>query len=176
MCNRCRKPIIFTSLAIKLCGCIIYFRPKGINEYFRGLHGLATRPFTARPSALTEWWRHQRETFSASLAICAGNSPVPGGFPAQRPVMHSNDVFFDLRLNKRLSQQSKGWWFETLSFPLCCNCNGWTYDRRAVHVRQFSVAETYLVQSLPLTWIPSTSTLPWLLQFWYFLWNHELDF
>ena len=23
------------------------------------------------------WWRHQMETFSALLAICAGNSPVP---------------------------------------------------------------------------------------------------
>ena len=31
-------------------------------------------------------WRHQMETFSALLAICAGNSPVPGEFPAQRPV------------------------------------------------------------------------------------------
>ena len=29
------------------------------------------------------WWRHQIETFSALLAICAGNSPVPGEFPAQ---------------------------------------------------------------------------------------------
>ena len=27
------------------------------------------------------WWRHQMETFSALLAICAGNSPVPGDFP-----------------------------------------------------------------------------------------------
>ena len=27
------------------------------------------------------WWRHQMETFSALLAICAGNSPVPGEFP-----------------------------------------------------------------------------------------------
>ena len=26
------------------------------------------------------------ETFSALLAICAGNSPVTGEFPAQRPV------------------------------------------------------------------------------------------
>ena len=43
------------------------------------------------------------ETFSALLAICAGNSPVPGEFPAQRPVTRSFDVFFDLRLNKRLS-------------------------------------------------------------------------
>ena len=48
------------------------------------------------------WWRHQMETFSALLAICAGNSPVPGEFPAQRPVTRSFDVFFDLRLNKRL--------------------------------------------------------------------------
>ena len=32
------------------------------------------------------WWRHQMETFSALLAICAGNSPVTGEFTAQRPV------------------------------------------------------------------------------------------
>ena len=61
------------------------------------------------------WWRHQMETFSALLAICAGNSPVTGEFPAQRPVTRSFDVFFDLRLNKQLSTQSWGWWFETLS-------------------------------------------------------------
>ena len=52
------------------------------------------------------WWRHQMETFSALLAICAGNSPVPGEFPAQRPVTRSFDIFFDVRLNKRLSKQS----------------------------------------------------------------------
>ena len=27
------------------------------------------------------WWRHQMETFSALLAICAGNSPVPVNSP-----------------------------------------------------------------------------------------------
>ena len=69
------------------------------------------------------WWRHQMETFSALLAICAGNSPVPGEFPAQRPVTRSFDVFFDLRLNKRLSEQSWGWWFETLSRTLWRHCN-----------------------------------------------------
>ena len=41
------------------------------------------------------------ETFSTLLAICAGNSPVTGEFPAQRPVTQSFDVFFDLRPNKR---------------------------------------------------------------------------
>ena len=65
----------------------------------------------------TTWWRHQMETFSALLAICAGNSPVTGEFPTQRPVTRGFDAFFDLRLNKRLSKQSWGWWFETPSRP-----------------------------------------------------------
>ena len=63
-------------------------------------------------------WRHQMDTFSALLALCAGNSPVTGEFPTQTPVTRSFDVFFDLRLNKQLSNQSWGWWFETLSCPL----------------------------------------------------------
>ena len=56
------------------------------------------------------WWCHQMETFSALLALCAGNSPVTGEFPSQRPVTRSFDVFFDLRLNKRLSKQSHWSW------------------------------------------------------------------
>ena len=64
------------------------------------------------------WWRHQMETFSALLPICAGNSPVPGEFPTQRPVTRSFDVYFDLRPNKWLSKQPWGWWFETLSCSL----------------------------------------------------------
>ena len=69
------------------------------------------------------WWRHQMETFSALLAFCAGNSPVLGEFPKQRPVTRSFDVFFDLRLNKRLSKQSWGWWFDTPSRSLLRHCN-----------------------------------------------------
>ena len=53
-------------------------------------------------------WRHQMETFSALLAICAGNSPVPGEFPTQRPVTQSFDVNFDLRPNKRLIWVNNG--------------------------------------------------------------------
>ena len=63
------------------------------------------------------------ETFSALLAICAGNSPVTGEFPAQRPVTRIFDVFFDLRLNKQLNKQPWGWWFETPSHPLWRHCN-----------------------------------------------------
>ena len=64
------------------------------------------------------WWRHQMETFSALLAICAENSPVPGEFSTQRPVTRSFDVYFDLRPNIGLSKQLWGWWFETQSCPL----------------------------------------------------------
>ena len=63
------------------------------------------------------------ETFSVLLAICAGISPVTGEFPAKRPVTRSFDVFFDVRLNKRLSQQSWGWWFEAPSRRLWHHCN-----------------------------------------------------
>ena len=64
-------------------------------------------------------WKH----FPHYWSICAGNSPVPGEFPAQRPVTRSFDVFFDLRLNKRLSKQSWGWWFETLPCSSWRHCN-----------------------------------------------------
>ena len=69
------------------------------------------------------WWRHQMETSSTLLAPRAGNSPVTSEFPSQRPVTWSFDVFFDLRLNKRLSKQSRRRWFETPSRSLWHHCN-----------------------------------------------------
>ena len=72
------------------------------------------------------------ETFSALLALFKGNSPVTGEFPSQRPVTWSIDVFFDLRLNKRLSKQSWGWWFETPSCSLWRHCNVIKWSRKAV--------------------------------------------
>ena len=82
------------------------------------------------------WWRHQMETFSALLAICAGNSPVPGEFPAQRPVTRSFDAFFDLHPNKRLSKLWWGWWFDTLS------CSLWRH--RNVERKQSSITTLIL--------------------------------
>ena len=64
---------------------------------------------------------------------CAVISPVPGEFPAQRPVTRNFDIFFDLRLNKRLSKQSRCWWFETPSRPLWRHrnvmCRSWIHAR-----------------------------------------------
>ena len=84
------------------------------------------------------WWRHQMETFFALLALCAGNLPVTGEFPSQRSMARSFDVFFHLRLNKGLSKQSWGRWFETPSCPFWRQCNETQYmtlyDYPSVHL------------------------------------------
>ena len=69
------------------------------------------------------WWRHEMETFSALLAICAGNSPVPGEFPTKKASDAELWCFLCLRPNKQLSKHSWGWWFETPSWPLWRHCN-----------------------------------------------------
>ena len=58
-----------------------------------------------------------------------GSSPVTGEFPSQRPVSRSFDVFFDLRLNKRLSKQWWHWWSERPSRPLWRHSNGYSNTR-----------------------------------------------
>ena len=55
--------------------------------------------------------------FRVTGSLC-GEFTGPCECPTQRPVTRSFDVFFDLRLNKRLSKQPWGWWFETLSWSL----------------------------------------------------------
>ena len=84
------------------------------------MRAAAIQQSSDRDVVIASWWRHQMETFSALLAICVGNSPVP----TQRPVTRSFDVFFDLRQNKRLSKQSWGWWFEMLPRPSWRHYNG----------------------------------------------------
>ena len=86
-------------------------------------------------------WRHQMEAFSSLLALCVGNSPVTGEFPSQRPVTRSFDVFFDLRLNKALSKQSWGWWFETPPYLLWRHCNVKVMSTSAVYSNSQNILE-----------------------------------
>ena len=59
------------------------------------------------------WWRHQMETFSALLALCAGNSPVPVNSP------------------------HKGQWCGALMFSLICAwVNDWVNNRKAGDLRR----------------------------------------
>ena len=92
----------------------LYFNYTFVHRMWKGLAWQNPKP---------TWWRHQMETFAVLLAICVGNSPVTGEFIAQRPVTRSFDVFFDLRMNKRLSKESWGWRFGTPSRPLWRHSN-----------------------------------------------------
>ena len=67
--------------------------------------------------------------------------------PSQRPLTRSFDVFFDLRLNIRLSKQLWSWWFETPSRSLWRHCNGRRWATSATCVRQCK--STISVGSLP---------------------------
>ena len=80
--------------------------------------------------------------FRVTGHLCARNSPVPGEFPTQRPVTRSFDILFDLRLNKRLSKQSWGWWLETLSHPLWGHRNA----MKNIVINPFSLTILYLVK------------------------------
>ena len=99
-------------------------------------------------------WRHQHNALVAEHnhddvikwkhfpAICAGNSPVTGEFPTLRPVTRSFDVFFHLRLNKRLSKQWWGWWFKALSYPL--------WRHRNELIENFGLVRTMIEPMTPL--------------------------
>ena len=59
------------------------------------------------------WWRHQMEPFSALLALCAGNSPVPVNSP------------------------HKGQWRGALVFSLiCARINDWVNNHEAGDLRR----------------------------------------
>ena len=62
-----------------------------------------------------------------------------GEFPAQRSVPRSFDVFFDLRLNKRLRKQSWGRWFETPLRSLLRHCSG----HQSVHSARVFISNIY---------------------------------
>ena len=124
--------LIFVSKQVHdIHGIIVLTHTSEVIEPMRDQHGSCA------------WWRHQMETFFALLAICAGNSPVPGEFPAQRPVTRSFEVFFDLRLIKRLSKQPWGWWYETLSRPLWRHRNG--YHKHCFRRCSLSICEIFSI-------------------------------
>ena len=60
------------------------------------------------------------ETFIALLALCAGNSPVTGEFPSQRPVTRSFDVFFDLVDCDAGDLRRHRGHYDVTVMPICC--------------------------------------------------------
>ena len=80
-----------------------------------------------------------------------------GEFPAQRPVTQIFDVFFELCLNKRLSEQSWGWWFETPSRSLWRHFNAYICyismrfgkSKMSSHAVSDLIQSTWTLQLLP---------------------------
>ena len=124
-----------------------------ITKNIKALHYF---PLWGKPAVTRGFSLHMMTSsngkFSALLAFCAGNSPVPGDFPAQRPVTWSFDVFFDLYPNKRLSKQWWGWWFETPLCPLWRHRNDWP-----VMWKTFPCHDFFMQQGLipPRSWFSS---------------------
>ena len=90
---------------------------------------------------LITWWRHQMETFSALLAICAGNSPV--------------------------NSPHKGQWRGALMFTLiCARINGWVNNREAGDLRRYRPHYDVIVMKISLhavdKHVPSSTHMsPW---------------
>ena len=99
-------------------------------------HGTGTLSFPSTQGSLPDYCMKTSSNgnISALLAPCAGNSLITGEFPSQKPVTRSLYVFFDLRLNKGLSKQSSGWWFETPSCSLWRRCNGMSVNHILCHL------------------------------------------
>ena len=98
----------------------------------------------------------QRNIQSYMMTSSNGNifcvtGPLYGEFtghmwiPRTKPVTRSFDVFFDLRLNKRLRKQSGSWWFETTSRPLWRHCKDHLHEGQAILIQtETSMLFSYL--------------------------------
>ena len=94
-----------------LCNVVFYWLSPGA-EWFPGILKVCCVLLCLLNS--WPWWRHQMETFSALLAICAGNSPAPVNFP------------------------HKGQWRGALMFALICVwINAWVNNRKAGDLRRY---------------------------------------
>ena len=76
-------------------------------------------------------WKH----FPRYWPFVRGIHRSPGNSHHKGPVTRSFDVFFDLRLNKRLSKHTCGWWFETPSRSLRRHCDAVSVITSHVYVR-----------------------------------------
>ena len=72
-----------------------------------------------------------------------GEPPATGGFPSQRPMTWSFDIFFDLRLNKRLNKLVRLRRFETPSRSLWRHCKDLVVLEYSVREGWFSLGNPH---------------------------------
>ena len=113
-----------------------------------------------RWSTNSKWWRHQMETFSALLALCAGNSPVPVNSPHKGQWRGTFMFPLICTLDKRLSKQSWGRWFETLSRPLWRHWNEKQFCGTAPDTARLGMS-TFTQNSEATILLPVNLLTPW---------------
>ena len=100
--------------------------------------------------------------FRVTGPLC-GELSGPRDFPAQRPVTRSFDAFFDLRLNKRLSKQPWGWWFETPSGSLWRQCNALSLlSTDLFHPYVSGLLHWYWISLTPCQWSSLQNESKWI--------------
>ena len=109
MLHMCRKAFYFVGIVNDMLEYIILIvKIHGSTLYLKKPVGGTL----GRWWSINIWWRHQMETFSASLALCEGNPPVTGGSP------------------------NKIQWRGALMLSLICTwINGWVNNREADDLR-----------------------------------------
>ena len=108
---------------LKIRRCCLYGSPERLNKTTTLSHIPMLYSKKSSVAGRVMMTSSNGSIFRVTGHLC-GEFTGPGEFPTQRPVTRSFDVFFDLGLNKRLSKQSRGWWFETPLRPLRRHRNG----------------------------------------------------
>ena len=116
-----RSNAAWPSMTYAICSdsCFVSSSFPHSGLFFSQWFWLSTIPLNAATTSLLLWqthddiirWKHFRCYWSFARGI--RRSPVTGEFPSQRPVTRIFGVFFDLWLNKRMSEQSRRRWTET---------------------------------------------------------------
>ena len=127
------------------------------NKIFLSWHFVEMLPEI--PTILSMWLcfvlSSSFDSSSADWLFFMMTSSIGNIFRVTGPVTRSFDIFFDLRLNKRLSKRPRHRWFGTSSPPLWRHCNGefrglfsiyrwmfWPMREEFSHITSFLLAET----------------------------------
>ena len=91
------------------CLHAIIFQCNSCCEAFKPFDIAGSRCESSRVYIRFTWWRHQMKT-SALLVFCERNPPITGGFPSQRPVTRSLDVYFLYVFEQMVEQTTEMPW------------------------------------------------------------------
>ena len=109
-------------MCLELSDCSVIFQVSQQQWSWR-LYQI-TAPYNNFNTPIMIWWRHQMGTFSTLLAFARGIHRSPVNSPHKGQWRGASMFSLICALNKQLSKQYWGWWFEMPLRPLWRRCNG----------------------------------------------------